>query len=295
MDERRHHTVKLVTFEHKGQVRIGALQGDSVVDLNRAESRLPTDMISFLEAGDQALNLAKNVVASAPAKAVLNRSAVTLKAPIPRPGKILCLGLNYRDHAEETKSALPEYPIIFTKYANTVIGPGEAIMLPKVSQQIDYEAEFGVVIGRRARNVAQAKALDHVAGYVCFNDVSARDYQRKTSQWTIGKTFDTFGPMGPALVTADEIADPHNLDIRLILNGEVMQSSNTRHLIFTVDYLIAELSTIMTLEPGDVISTGTPGGVGMARNPQRWLRPGDVVQVEIEGLGVLENPVVAEA
>ena len=286
--------MKLVTFEHQGQRRIGALREDAVVDLNRANDRLPTDMLRLLEAGDEALALAREAVASASGPAVLALDQVTLKAPIPRPGKVICLGLNYRDHAEETNSPLPEYPIIFTKYANTIVGPGEAVVLPRVSRQVDYEAEFGVVIGRRAKHVSEAEARRYVAGYVNFNDVSARDYQMKTSQWTIGKTFDTFGPMGPALVTADEIDDPHALDIRLILNGEVMQSSNTRHLIFGVDYLIAELSTIMTLEPGDLISTGTPGGVGMARDPQVWLKPGDVMQVEIEGLGVLENPVVAE-
>ncbi len=167
-------------------------------------------------------------------------------------------------------------------------------MLPRVSQKVDYEGELGVVIGRRGRHISEAEALGYVAGYLPFDDVSARDYQMRTSQWTIGKTFDTFAPMGPALVTADEIPDPHDLDLQVTVSGEVLQASNTRHLIFSVPRLIAYLSQVMTLEPGDVISTGTPGGVGVARTPQRFLQPGDEVRVEIERLGTLVNPVVAE-
>jgi acylpyruvate hydrolase len=287
--------MKLVTFIHNGQARLGALQpGEAVIDLNRADPNLPADMLGFLAAGAGAQVLAKRAIVDAPPAAVLDRSAVTLKAPIPRPGKILCIGLNYRDHAAESNQPIPQYPTVFAKYANTVIGPGEAIVLPKITEKIDYEAEFAFVIGRTARHVAAADALDYVAGYLPFNDVSARDYQMRTSQWTVGKTFDTFGPMGPALVTADEIPDPHDLDIQLSINGEVLQSSNTRNLIFSVNELIADLTSFMTLEPGDLISTGTPSGVGAARDPQRWLRAGDVVRIEIAGLGVLENLVVAE-
>jgi acylpyruvate hydrolase len=290
--------MKLVTFVHDGQARLGVLQasaaGETVIDLNRADPNLPADMLGFLAAGAGAQVLAKRAIADAPPAAVLERSAVTLKAPIPRPGKILCIGLNYRDHAAESNQPIPEHPTVFAKYVNTVIGPGEAIVLPKITEKIDYEAEFAFVIGRTARHVAAADALDYVAGYLPFNDVSARDYQMRTSQWTVGKTFDTFGPMGPALVTADEIPDPHNLDIQLSINGEVLQSSNTRNLIFSVNELIADLTSFMTLEPGDLISTGTPSGVGAARDPQRWLRAGDVVRIEIAGLGVLENLVVAE-
>lgn len=288
--------MKLVTFVHNGQTRIGALAADAtVVDLNRANPALPTDMLALLAGGEDALALAAKAVAAPPAAAVLAQSAVILKAPIPRPGKILCIGLNYRDHAAESNQPIPDYPTVFAKYANTIIGPGEAIVLPKVTDKIDYEAEFAFVIGRTARHVAAADALDYVAGYLPFNDVSARDYQMRTSQWTVGKTFDTFGPMGPALVTRDEIADPHNLDIQLSVNGEVLQSSNTRNLIFSINDLIADLTSFMTLEPGDVISTGTPSGVGAARKPQRWLRAGEVVRIEIAGLGALENPIVAEA
>jgi acylpyruvate hydrolase len=182
---------------------------------------------------------------------------------------------------------------VFSKYTNCVIGPGQAIVLPKLTEQVDYEAELGVVIGKRARHVKEADALNHVAGYVACNDVSARDYQMRVSQWTLGKSFDTFLPMG-ALTTADEIPNPQSLDIRLSINGEVLQHSNTRELVFTVQQLIAILSGVMTLEPGDVISTGTPSGVGAARTPKRWLRAGETVRVEIEKLDVLSNPVVAE-
>lgn len=286
--------MKLVTFIHNGQSRIGALTGgDAIVDLNRANPQLPTDMLAFLAGGADTKALAEKAVASALPSAIVARSAVTLQAPLPRPGKILCIGLNYRDHAAESNQPIPDHPTVFAKYNNTVVGPGAAIVLPTVTEKVDYEAEFAFVIGRTARNVAAADALDYVAGYLPFNDVSARDYQMRTSQWTVGKTFDTFGPMGPALVTSDEIANPHDLDIQLTINGEVLQSSNTSNLIFSVNELIADLTSFMTLEPGDLISTGTPSGVGSARKPQRWLRAGDVVAITIEGLGTLENPVVA--
>lgn len=212
---------------------------------------------------------------------------------MPKPGKILCIGLNYRDHARESNQPVPEFPTVFAKFANCVIGSGEAIVLPKLTAQVDYEAELGFVIGKRARYVREADALQHVAGYVACNDVSARDYQMRVSQWTLGKSFDTFLPMS-ALTTADEVPDPQALDIRLSIGGEVLQHSNTRELVFTVQQLIAILSSVMTLEPGDVISTGTPSGVGAARTPKRWLRPGETVRVEIDKLGVLSNPVVAE-
>jgi len=289
--------MKLVTFTHNQEARVGALKSGNgqpvVVDLNKADSSLPTDMLTFLAGGAETLVLAQRALTSAPSEAALEQNAVKLNAPIPDPGKILCLGLNYRDHAEESNMELPEHPIVFTKFSNTVIGPDDAIELPSVSNEVDYEAEFGVVIGRRAKNVSKVDALDYVAGYLPFHDVSARDYQHRTSQWTLGKNFDTFGPMGPALVTADEVPNPANLNISLQLNGEVMQSSNTRHLIFSVTDLIAEISSVMTLEPGDLISTGTPAGVGAARTPPVFLKDGDIVEVEIEGLGVLRNPIVA--
>jgi 2-keto-4-pentenoate hydratase/2-oxohepta-3-ene-1,7-dioic acid hydratase in catechol pathway len=288
----------LVTFVHDGSTRIGALQTrdgqEVVVDLSRAEPRLPNDMIAFLAGGEENRALAARALSDPPSEAVLDRGAVRLAAPIPRPGKIICIGLNYRDHAAESNAPLPEFPVVFAKYANTVVGPGDAIVLPRVTEQVDYEGELGVVIGAKVRDVPESEALSCVAGYLPVNDVSARDYQMRTSQWTMGKTFDTFAPMGPALVTADEIADPHNLNLRVTIGDEVLQDSNTRHLIFTIPQLIADLTKVMTLEPGDVIATGTPAGVGAARNPKRWLRAGETVRVEIAGLGVLENPVVSQ-
>jgi 2-keto-4-pentenoate hydratase/2-oxohepta-3-ene-1,7-dioic acid hydratase in catechol pathway len=290
--------MKLVTFMRDGSRRIGALETRDgrqvVIDLNRTDPRLPTDMIALLAGGRPALALAQDAVASAGGTESLELSALTLKAPIPRPGKIICIGLNYRDHAEESRLPIPDYPTVFSKYANSVTGPGEPIVIPRVSDQVDYEGELGVVIGRQARYVSEEEALGYVAGYMAFNDVSARNFQMRTSQWTIGKTFDTFAPMGPALVTADQVADPHHLDLRVTVSGQVLQDSNTRHLIFNVPQLVAYLSQAMTLEPGDVIATGTPGGVGFARNPPRFLQPGDEVQVEIESVGKLVNPVVAE-
>jgi len=287
--------MRLVTFQNSGSPRVGALvNGDAqVVDLAAADPQIPADMLGVLAGGEALMARAQQAAQEAGSTQRLDAASVRLLAPVPRPGKIICIGLNYRDHAAETGQAVPDYPTVFAKYANVVVGPGEAIVLPKVTEEIDYEAELAVVIGRRAKDVPEAEALRYVAGYTPFNDVSARDYQRRTSQWTVGKTFDTFGPMGPALVTADEIGDPHTLDIQLSIGGEVLQSSNTRHLIFRVEELIAYLSAVMTLEPGDVISTGTPSGVGAARSPKRWLRAGERVRVEIDRLGALENPVVA--
>lgn len=290
--------MKLVSFVHDGASRVGALHAQDgrqvIIDLNRADPRLPTGIIPFLEGGESARARARDILATADAADGLQPSAVTLKAPIPRPGKIICIGLNYRDHAAESNMPIPEVPTVFSKYANAVIGHGEPIVIPRVTDQIDYEGEMAFVIGRRARHVAEGEALSYVAGYMPFNDVSARDFQMRTSQWTIGKTFDTFAPMGPALVTADEIPDPHNLDIRVTVSDEVLQASNTRNLIFSVPSLVAYLSQVMTLEPGDVVATGTPGGVGFVRQPPRFLRPGEMVRIEIEGLGTLENPVTAE-
>lgn len=290
--------MRLVSFVHDGAPSLGALQGTgdgAIVDLHRADPELPTDLIALLEGGAPALARAREAVNRAPSGAVLDAGDVTLKGAVPRPSKIICIGLNYHDHAAESGQPIPETPVVFAKYPSCIIGSGEAIVLPKISDQVDYEGEFAVVIGRRARHVAEAAALDYVAGYAPFNDVSARDFQHRTSQWTIGKSFDTFAPIGPALVTADEVPDPGNLDLRVSIGDEVLQSSNTRQLIFSVPQLIAYLSAVMTLEPGDVIATGTPGGVGGARKPPRWLRPGETVRVEIAGLGVLENPVVAES
>jgi 2,4-diketo-3-deoxy-L-fuconate hydrolase len=213
--------------------------------------------------------------------------------PIERPQKIICVGLNYRDHAEEQGTAAPEKPILFAKWPNTLIGPGEAIVLPAISEKVDYEAELGVVIGSRVRNVSAADALDAVAGYTCVNDVSARDLQFSDGQWTRGKSPDTFCPVGPRLVPASEIPDPQALSIRAILNGNVLQESTTANMIFGVAEIIAFASQTITLEPGDLIATGTPAGVGVFRDPPIFLQPGDEITIEIDGIGALTNPVRA--
>jgi len=290
--------MRLITFLHESQTCLGALiatdQGHRLYDLNRLEPRLPPDMLAFLEAGEAALTLAQQALAAATPDQGLDVDEVTIKAPLQRPGKIICIGQNYLAHAHESNADAPPFPIIFAKFANAIIGHGEPIVIPKAVQKPDYEGELAAVIGRRGRNIPEADALDYVAGYMPLNDVSARDWQNRTGQWTIGKTPDTFCPMGPALVTADEIPDVQNLSLRTVIGDEVLQEGHTSLMIFPVAHLIADMSRVMTLEPGDVIATGTPAGIGAARTPPRWLRPGDVVRVEIEKVGVLENPVIAE-
>jgi 2,4-diketo-3-deoxy-L-fuconate hydrolase len=215
-------------------------------------------------------------------------------APVPRPGKVLCIGLNYRDHAAESNMQIPEKPVVFSKFSSCVIAPGEPVVIPSTSRQVDYEAELAVVIGRRAKHVSAARAYEYVLGYTALNDVSARDFQFSDGQWQRGKSCDTFAPMGQTIVTTDEITDPHKLSIKLTLNGKVMQDSNTDQLIFGVPALIEFISQSITLEPGDVIATGTPAGVGFARKPPVFLQPGDQMEVLIEGMGGLGNPVVSE-
>ncbi len=214
--------------------------------------------------------------------------------PIERPWKIVCVGLNYRDHAEEQGVELPRAPLLFAKWPNTLIGPGEAIVLPAEAQEVDFEAELGVVIGTTAKHVSEAQALDHVLGYIPLNDVSARDLQFADKQWTRGKSPDTFCPVGPRLVPAEEVGDPQSLAIRCVLNGETMQDSSTAQMIFSVAEIIAYVSRVITLEAGDLIATGTPAGVGVFRDPKVLLKDGDEVTVEIEGLGALTNPVKGE-
>jgi 2-keto-4-pentenoate hydratase/2-oxohepta-3-ene-1,7-dioic acid hydratase in catechol pathway len=216
-------------------------------------------------------------------------------APVPRPGKIVCVGLNYRDHAAESNLAVPKTPVIFSKFSSCVVAPGEPVVIPRSSEKLDYEAELAVVIGRRASHVAADRAYDHVLGYTAFNDVTARDFQFGDGQWQRGKSCDTFAPMGQTIVTTDEIPDPHSLRIRLTVNGSVMQDSNTSQLIFRVPELIAFITDSITLEPGDVIPTGTPAGVGFARKPPVFLKPGDQMEVDIERIGGLGNPIVASA
>jgi 2-keto-4-pentenoate hydratase/2-oxohepta-3-ene-1,7-dioic acid hydratase in catechol pathway len=281
--------MKLVTFRRPGSApEAGILSGTRIAGTGM-------DMLSVIATGKL----------PAPGGPTYELSEVKLLAPIPRPPKLICIGLNYRDHAEETKNAIPTVPTIFNKFTNVVIGPGDPIVLPKASSRPDYEAEFAFVIGLGGRHIPASRAMQHVYGYTMVNDVSARDFQMATSQWLMGKTFDTFAPMGPCLVTADEIADPHALDISLeivsrdIVSGEGgterLQHSNTRELIFKIPELIEYLSSVVTLEPGDVVSTGTPAGVGFARKPPRYLKSGDEVVIRVEGLGELRNPCVAEA
>lgn len=282
--------MKVVTFRSStGAPEAGVLVNDKIVSL--APAGYP-DVLSLISGGSAALGKVQAYLAGGPNG--VDASTVKLLAPIPRPPKVICVGLNYRDHAIESNMEIPKLPTIFNKFPHTVIAPGDNIVLPKISEKPDYEAEFAVIIGRGGRHIAADNWKDHVFGYTNVNDVSARDIQLATSQWLMGKTFDTFCPMGPAIVTADEIADPHNLNIKLTLNGQVLQNSNTRELIFKIPELIAYLSSVFTLEAGDVISTGTPSGVGFARKPPIYLKPGDTVVVAVEGLGELSNPVVAE-
>ena len=227
-------------------------------------------------------------------RAIVPLADIRLLAPVPRPGKLICVGLNYKDHAAESNMPLPSSPVTFSKYTTAVTHPASPVYLPRVSQQVDYEAELAVVIGRHAKHVPRERAYEYVLGYTNLNDVSARDLQFADKQWQRGKSCDTFAPMGPAIVMADEIANPHVLRIRLRLNGNVMQDSSTAQLIFGIDQLIAFLTETVTLEPGDVIATGTPSGVGFARQPPVFLKPGDIMEVEVEGLGILSNPVLAE-
>ena len=284
--------MRFVTYDLPGGPALpGVVVGEGIHSLEPAGFASLTEVAAGGAAALERVRAWLAGVAAAP----VPLSAVTLLAPIPRPPKVICVGLNYRDHASEAKLEIPASPTIFSKFSNTVIGPGAAVVLPKNSKKPDYEAEFAAVIGVGGRHIPAARWREHVFGYTCVNDVSARDYQGMTSQWLMGKTFDTFCPMGPWIVTADEIADPHALPIRCIINGETLQDSNTREMIFKLPELIEFLSSVFTLESGDVISTGTPAGVGFARRPRRWLAPGDEVVVSIEGIGELRNPVVAES
>ncbi len=292
--------MRLVTFEVRhntsgglpiGSVACGRLEGDVVVPLGADLQALLTEAARTEVGGRD--SLAAGFAESAGSVA-LPLEAVCLLAPILTPGKIVCIGLNYRDHAAETGVSVPEEPVLFAKFANSVIGPGAPIMVPRVARRVDYEAELGVVIGRQARRVGPEEALGCVAGYICANDVSARDLQPKSGQWTRGKAVDTFLPTGPWLVTADEIPDPQTLGIRCMVNGEVLQDSNTAEMVFGVAHLVSFISQTMTLEPGDLVVTGTPAGVGFAREPKRWLEPGDTVTVEIEGVGRLTNRIERE-
>ena len=286
--------MQLLTYEIDGQSRLGARSGSgsSVYDLNGLNPDIPQDMLHFLEGGSPMVDAAQSILDAGEGATALD--AIRILAPISNPEKIICIGLNYADHAEESGMAVPSEPVVFSKFASSIIGPTDSIEAPGSSEKLDYEAELVVVIGKQGRNIPENRAMEHVAGYTVGHDVSARDYQleKPAGQWVLGKTFDTFAPLGPHIVSRDDIPDPHDLGIRCILNGETVQDSNTRQLIFRVETLIAYLSHVFTLRPGDLIFTGTPPGVGMGRQPQLWLKPGDLVVCEIDGIGQIQNPVV---
>jgi len=315
--------MRLISYETPEEIRVAVCLQDAVVDVNRAcaamffhagsgralalaDAHAPADMVSLLAGGDESLDIVKQACRfvkryTAKKRDMLVAEGILLEcdqvvpvAPVPRPGKVLCLGLNYRDHAEESDIPIPAEPVVFSKLATSVIGPHEPIVLAKATKKVDYEAELAVVMGRECKDVKAESAMDYVAGYTILNDVSARDYQleKDGGQWLLGKSFDSFCPLGPWIVTKDDVRNPHGLDIKLKLNGRVMQHSNTKHLIFPIPAIIAYLSKVATLEPGDIISTGTPGGVGFARKPPVFLRDGDECRIEVEKGGVLANPVV---
>jgi 2-keto-4-pentenoate hydratase/2-oxohepta-3-ene-1,7-dioic acid hydratase in catechol pathway len=302
------HIVSFVSKEAPGAPpRCGALLPDEVhlVDFAAAIGSQPSSYLSWFDLSGEHLpqaiawmhQHAAQVLeggAGLPAHTLVPLADVQLLAPVPRPSKVICIGLNYRDHAAESRMDVPTSPITFSKYPTSITYPAGPVLLPRTSTQVDYEAELAVVIGRRAKHVPKDQAFDYVLGYANFNDVSARDFQFSDKQWQRGKSCDTFAPMGPAIVTKEEIGDPHDLRIQLRLNGQTMQDSSTNQLVFGVDDLVSFISETVTLEPGDVIATGTPPGVGFARKPPVYLKPGDLMEVEVQGLGVLSNPVLAD-
>lgn len=297
--------MKFINFYHRhspNALHLGCHWGSKCLDITQAVSNgtLPFRQVSTLEDVLKIENGLKNLESALQQLGdsrgnvdplLFLESDIILEAPIRNPQKLIGIGLNYRDHAEEAKIAIPKTPLLFGMYANAIVGPDAPIVIPPATNQVDYEAELAVVIGTRARRVSVEQALDYVAGYTIVNDVSARDLQFGDKQWTRGKSIDTFAPMGPCMTTRSELGGAGELAIELRLNGQRLQKSNTRNLIFDVPALVSHISQTMTLEPGDVISTGTPSGVGFVRNPPIFLKPGDTVEIEIEGIGVLRNPV----
>ena len=283
--------LKLARFTHESRTRLGTVEGDAVADLSAADPGLPADVGALFAGGDAALEAVRRAAGSAPRIALAD---VALEAPVPRPPKFFGVALNYADHAAETGRPPPEHPTVFNKQSTCTTGPHDPIHLPRASDAVDYEGELGFVVGRRCRHVPRDKAHLAIGGYCVVDDVSARDWQFRTPTMTLGKSFDTHGPTGPWVVTPDELGDPHDLAIRTWVGDELRQDSNTRELIFDCYALVEHLSTAFTLEPGDIVSTGTPAGVGMAMKPPRTLAAGDVVRVEIERIGEIRNPVIAE-
>jgi 2-keto-4-pentenoate hydratase/2-oxohepta-3-ene-1,7-dioic acid hydratase in catechol pathway len=284
--------MKLATFTHGSKTRIGVVEGDEIVDLSAAAPSLPSEMCALLAAGEDALVGARAALKASGSRLPL--ADVSLEAPLLRPPKILAVGLNYADHVAEANLETPKFPMIFNKQSTAAHPPHAPFHLPRASKLLDYEGELAVVIGKRCRHVPAAHARGVIAGYTIANDVSVRDWQLRVPTFTMGKSFDTHCPMGPWIVTADELGDPHCLDLQTFVNGEQRQSTNTKNLIFDCFALVEHLSTAFTLEPGDVISTGTCGGVGGAMKPPQFLKEGDVVKVSISGIGEIENGVIAE-
>lgn len=287
--------MRLVAFDEGGKAKLGVIQGEVVVDLARAAPALPRDLLGLILGGAEAFAAADAAARQAKTEATRPLQGLRHRLPLENAGKIVCLGLNYVDHAAEGGHAKPDYPSLFLRCNSSLVAHGDALWRPKASTRLDYEAELVAVIGRTARHVRVADALAYIAGYSCFNDGSVRDYQRKTSQWTIGKNFDRTGGFGPAFVTADELPPgAAGLSIQSRLNGKVMQNANTSDMIFPVAETVALLSECMTLEPGDLLVMGTPAGVGYARTPPVWMQPGDTIEIAIEGVGLLSNPIADE-
>ncbi len=283
--------MKLITFKYQLKTRVGAVIDDQVVDASR-DPDLPDNMIDFLTQGDSALSRLQSLIDERENRIPLQ--LVELLAPVPRPGKFLGISLNYADHIGETGLERPEYPTFFTKQSTCVIGPGQSIQIPVVSEKVDYEGELAMVIGKRCKHVPLERAKDMIAGFTIVNDVSVRDWQIRSPTWMLGKSFDTHGPMGPWLVTADEIPDPHDLHLETWVDNECRQQANTGQMLFNCYEMIAYLSQAMTLEPGDVIATGTPAGVGVKMKPRGYLKAGQTVRISIEKIGQLQNQVVDE-
>jgi acylpyruvate hydrolase len=311
--------MKLAMYSQNGRVSHGALVGDDVVDLpdafqaalkhygacEESAASLPADLHDLLNGGEAPLAAARAALRFVEAEretrgvdryeSCQSLSEIQILAPILRPGKVICVGLNYRSHLAEIGESEPEFPILFTKPSTSLIGHQHSIVLPRISRQVDYEGELAVVIGRKGKYIPERAALSYVAGYTCANDVSAHDIEFRTSQWTSGKMLDTFCPLGPVLATSDEITDPGSLQLKTILNGQTVQDACTSDMVFTVPFLISYISSLATLEPGDVILTGTPAGIGCNQHPPIFLKAGDQITIEIEGIGRLINPVAAEA
>jgi len=283
--------MRLVSFYDHGKNKIGALLGDKVLDFSKACPQLPCDMIQFLGMEDEAKQTARIAINNAKDTNLILEKAINYLPVVINPEKILCIGHNYKGHIGIGRTELPEYPNFFCKTANTLIGHRGSVVLPNVTEQLDYEAELAVIIGKSGKNIPEAKAYDHIAGYSIFNDVSARDLQKRTNQWFIGKSLDTFAPLGPALVTLDEVPDPHCLDLDLSVNGVSKQHATTADLIISIPYLVHFLSEMMTLKVGDVIATGTPAKLPEAANPQQFLKKGDFIEIKIDPLGMLVNSV----